>query len=60
MKYIMVYDGLASTPNSISIICTTTNELICRIETALPSGKETRKRFNKIRNKLLLKYKNIL
>ena len=39
MQYMIFYTGLASMPNSIGLKCITTNEIICQIETALPSGK---------------------
>lgn len=60
MSYQLYYKGIASTPSEIGIICLTTNEIVCRIDTALPSGKDTRNRFNKMRNKLESKYHLIL
>jgi hypothetical protein len=56
----LFYTGLVSTPNSIGIKILTTNEIICQINTSMPSGKETRKKFEKMKLKLLSKYHNIL
>ena len=48
MNYMLFYTGLASTPNSVGLKCITTNEVICEISTSKPSGKETRKCYNKM------------
>lgn len=60
MKYILFYTGVALTPNSAGLKCLTTNEIIFEISTSRPSGKETRKRYNKIMNKLKEKYNCLL
>lgn len=60
MKYIIFYTGLASTPNSIGLKCITTNMVVCEIETARPSGKETRKRYNKMKNYITETYSSVL
>lgn len=54
------YTGLASTPNSIGLMCLTTNEVICEISTRRPTGKGTRKRFQKIKKKLNEKFGNLI
>lgn len=60
MNYFIFYTGLASTPNSVGLKCLTTNETICEISVACDSGKETRKKYNKVLNLLRRKYRNIL
>lgn len=60
LKYTMYYRGLASTPDCIGIVCNTTNEIICQIETARDTGKETRRVFEKYCNVLKQKYSAIL
>lgn len=60
MKYRLFYSGLASTPNSVGLLCVDTNEVICEIEVSLPSGKETREKYNKIKSLLIKKYACIL
>lgn len=58
--YMIFYCGPASTPTEIGLICISTKEIICRISTDRPTGKETRKAFNKYRNILETKFKSIL
>lgn len=60
MKYIIFYTGLASTPFSVGLKCLTTNEVICEISTARPSGKETRKSYEKYVSVLKRKYQNLV
>lgn len=60
MKYMLFYTGVASTPNSAGLKCLTTNDVICEISTSKPSGKETRKCYDKIMNKLKEKYNSLL
>lgn len=60
MRYIVFYTGLASTPNSVGLMCTTTGEVIHEIETSLPSGKATRERYEKLKSLLVRKYQSIL
>lgn len=60
MTYRLFYTGLASTPNSVGLLCSTTNEVICEISTSRPSGKETRKVYEKMKNKLKEKFGSII
>jgi len=60
MKYTIFYTGLASTPNSIGLLCTTTGEKISEISTSCPKGKDTRKKYNKIKTILTEKYCSLL
>jgi hypothetical protein len=59
MNYMLFYTGLVSTPFSVGLKCLTTNEIICEISTNRPTGKETRKIFNKYRNLLKQKYSHL-
>lgn len=55
MKYSLYYTGCASTPNSIGV----KNEngvTIEEIDTARPTGKETRKAYEKAKNELKNRY----
>ena len=52
----LFFTGLASTPNSIGLKCLSTNEIICSIETSRPSGKDTRKAYQKYVSILKKKY----
>lgn len=60
MNYMLFYTGLASTPNSIGLLCTTTGEKISEISTSCPKGKDTRKRYNKFKSILENKYKSLI
>ena len=60
MEYMIFYTGLASTPNSVGLKCITTNLVVCEIETARPTGAETRKRFNKMKKYIEETYSNLL
>lgn len=52
MNYMLFFTGLASTPNSVGLKCLTTGETIHEIEVAMPSGKDTRNKYNKVVNLL--------
>jgi hypothetical protein len=56
----LFFTGLASTPNSVGLKCLTTGETIHEIEVAMPSGKDTRNKYNKVVNLLKQKYAPIL
>lgn len=60
MNYQLFYTGLASVPNSVGLKCLTTNEVICEIETACDSGKQTRIKYQKYLTILKNKFKAIL
>lgn len=60
MKYLLFYTGLASTPFTVGLKCLTTGEIIHEIDVAMPTGKETRSRYNKFLNILKQKYAPIL
>jgi len=60
MEYMVFYTGLASTPNSVGLKCLTTNEIIHQINVAMPSGKDTRVKYEKFKTLLLNKYKSVL
>jgi len=60
MVYRLFYTGLASTPNSVGLLCSTTNDVVCEISTSRPSGKETRKVYEKMKNKLKEKFGSLL
>ena len=59
MDYILFYTGLASTPNSVGLKNITTNEIIHEISTDRPTGKETRKAYQKYMGVLKRKYLNL-
>ena len=59
-KYRLFYTGVASTPNSVGIISETTNEKLCEIDVAMPTGKETREKYDKIIGFLQKKFEKIL
>jgi len=59
MKYMLFYTGLASTPNTVGLKCLTTGEIINEISVAMPTGNETRTKYNKIMSKLKEKYGNL-
>lgn len=60
MKYMLFFTGVASTPNTVGLKCLTTNEIICRIDVAKPSGKDTRIAYQKYMGILKKKYENLL
>lgn len=60
MKYMLFYTGLASTPDSVGLKCLTTGEIICKIETSRPTGKETRRFYNKVVTKLKEKFNSLI
>jgi len=60
MKYMLFYSGLASTPNSVGLKNLSTNEVVCEISTDRPSGKETRKAYQKYMGVLKRKYTHLL
>jgi len=60
MNYMLFYNGLASTPNSVGLKNLTTNEVVCEISTDRPSGKETRKAYQKYMGVLKRKYAHLL
>ena len=60
MKYILFFTGLASTPNTVGLKCLTTNEVIHEINVSMPSGKATRKKYQKFMELLKNKYKNLV
>ena len=60
MNYYIFYRGLASCPFGIGLFCTTTNEVVCYIETAMPTGKQSRQKFDRMRKKLNDKYSILL
>jgi len=60
MEYQIFVHGLASTPHLITMKNITTGEIIHSISVAKPTGKATRKRYNKIMKILNLKYHEIL
>lgn len=55
-KYGLFFTGLCSTPDSIGLINRTTNEIISEISTSRPSGKETRRLYDKYSAILKRKY----
>lgn len=60
MKYMLFYSGLASTPSSVGLKNLSTNEVVCEISTDRPSGKETRKAYQKYMGVLKRKYTHLL
>jgi hypothetical protein len=56
----LFYSGLASTPNSVGLKNLSTNEVVCEISTDRPSGKETRKAYQKYMGVLKRKYTHLL
>ena len=56
----LFYSGLASTPNSVGLKNLITNEVVCEISTDRPSGKETRKAYQKYMGVLKRKYTHLL
>lgn len=56
----LFYTGLASTPNSVGLKCTNTGEIICQIETSMPTGKATREKYGKYVKILKEKFAAIL
>jgi hypothetical protein len=60
MDYKLFYTGLASTPFTVGLKCTTTNEIICEINVSMPKGSDTRKRYEKMLSLLRNKYQSLL
>ena len=60
MHYYLFYTGLASTPNTVGIMCLTTNEVGHQVNVSMPSGRETRDKYYKFVNILKTKYSSIL
>lgn len=59
MNYMLFYTGCASTPNSVGLMVIETGEVIHEISTDRPTGKETRKRYEKFIKLLRSKYSNL-
>ena len=59
MKYTLFYTGLASNPFSVGLKCLTTQEVICEISCDRPTGKETRKAYQKYSKILKSKFSNL-
>ena len=55
----LFYTGLASTPSSVGLKNLTTNEIVCEISTDRPSGKDTRKAYQKYMGILKSKYNHL-
>ncbi len=60
MEYQIFIHGLASTPHTVTLENMTTGDIVQRVCVARKTGKETRKRTNKIVGLLMRKYKSIL
>jgi len=60
MNYIIFYTGLASTPFSVGLMNLTTGEKIHEIDCSRPSGKETRRCYEKFKGVLNRKYNNLI
>jgi len=60
MKYRLFFTGLCSTPWTVGLLNTTTGEKIHEISVDCETGKETRRKYEKMMVKLKTKYAHIL
>ena len=60
MRYMIFYTGVASTPSTVGLQNLTTGEKICEINCSRPTGKGTRKAYEKYKSILNNKFKSLL
>lgn len=60
IQYMLFYTGLASTPNSVGLMDLTNDTIVCRISCSRPTGKETRKCYEKYVGILKRKYQQLV
>jgi hypothetical protein len=60
MEHIIFFTGLASTPFTVGVKNVKTKKVVEEINVSKPSGKETRKAYNKAKTELQTRHKLLL